>query len=162
MVVRLPEEKLQHILSSVQDWTGRKAGRKRELESLLGHVQHAATVVRPGRTFVWCIIELLSTSQTPDLWIRLNINIRVDLYWCGVYLERWNGVANMSRDQWLRITIETDASGSWGCGARWGSWWLQWKWKGTVKDELLSTKELSPIVFTIVVWGSHWGGTDVE
>ena len=162
MVVRLPEQKLQRTRESVREWIGRKACKKRELESLLGHLQHAATVVRPGRTFVRRIIELLSTATARDRWIRLNAVVRADLYWWLLYMEKWNGVAMMPRNLWPRIAIETDASGSWGCGARWGSWWLQWRWEGAAREELISTKELIPIVFAVALWGKHWGGRVVE
>ena len=151
MVVRLPEEKLWCILAPVREWAGKKACKKRKLESLLGHLQHAATVVRPGRTFVRHIIELLSTAKARDCWIRLNAEIRADLYWWLHYMEKRNGVAMMPRDQWPGIRIETDASGSWGCGACWHTWWLQWKWDGRAKTELISTKELIPIVFAVAV-----------
>ena len=89
MVVRLPEEKLRRTLAMVQEWMGKKACKKRELESLLGHLQHAATVVRPGRTFVRRLIELLSTVQTRDRWIRLNASTRSDLMWWLLFMEGW-------------------------------------------------------------------------
>ena len=79
MVVRLSEEKLQRIRSAVREWAGKKACKKKELESLLGHLQHAATVVRPGHAFVRRVIELLSTAKARDRWIRLNADIRADL-----------------------------------------------------------------------------------
>ena len=75
-----------------------------------------------------------------------------DLHWWRLYMEKWNGVAMMPKDQWPRITIESDASGSWGCRAHWGSWWLQWKWESAAKMELISTKWLIPIVFAVEVW----------
>ena len=59
MSVSLPEAKTQRILSTVIEWCGKKACRKRDLESLLGHLQHAATVVRPCRTFVCRLIGLM-------------------------------------------------------------------------------------------------------
>lgn len=158
----MPEEKLQRIRSSVREWAGKKACKRKELESLLGYLQHAATVVRPGRTFVRRIIELLSSTRAKDRWIRLNADVRADLYWWLLYTEKWNGVSMMPRSEWPKIVIETDASGSWGCGARWGSWWLQWKWEGTSQDELISTKELIPIVFAVAVWGKYWKGRIVE
>ena len=66
MVIRLPENKLHRTQSLVRDWLGKKACKKRDLESLLGHLQHAATVVCPGRTFVRHLIELVSTVQTQN------------------------------------------------------------------------------------------------
>ena len=90
MVVRLPEEKLQRILSMVQEW---KVKKKRELESLLGHLQHAATVIRPGHTFVRRLIELLSAFKNRDHWIRLNDTTRSDLCWWACFMEVWNGIS---------------------------------------------------------------------
>ena len=76
MVVRLPEEKLRRMAAMVRSWIGKKACQKRDLESLLGHLQHAATVIRPGRTFVRRLIELLSAFQNREHWIRLNDTTR--------------------------------------------------------------------------------------
>ena len=72
MVVRLPVEKLHRIHSLVQHWMRRRAGKKRELESLLGHLQHAATVVCPGCTFVRRLIDLISITKNREHWLRLN------------------------------------------------------------------------------------------
>ena len=162
MVVRLPEEKLQRTLSMVREWMGKRACRKKELESLLGHLQHAATVVRPGRTFVRRLIELLSTAQTRDRWIRLNASTRSDLTWWLLFMEGWNGVSMMPRLSMPAIPLETDASGTWGCGARWGPLWFQWKWDGLAPTWPISPKELLPILFAVAVWGVHWGGRLVE
>ena len=59
MTVWLPVEKLQQTLALVREWAGRKACKKRELESLLGYLHHAAKVVLPGHTSVCRLIELL-------------------------------------------------------------------------------------------------------
>ena len=80
MAVRLPEEKLQHIRSSMWDWAEKKACKRKELESLLGYFQQAAMVVRPGGTFVRRIIERLSSTKARDRRIRLNADVRADLY----------------------------------------------------------------------------------
>ena len=54
-----------HCMFLVKKWMG-KAYQKRDQESLLGHLQHAATVVCPGRTFVRILIELLSAFQNRE------------------------------------------------------------------------------------------------
>ena len=125
-MVQLPAEKMKRTLALVREWSGKKACKRRE--SLLGHLQHAATVVRPGRTFVRRLIELLSVARSRDQWVRLNASTRSDLTWWEVFLEGWNGVAMMPRFSMAVVTVESDASGCWGCGARWGSQWLQWQW----------------------------------
>ena len=91
MVVRLLEAKLQCSLSSVQEWARKKACKRSELESLLGYLLHVTTVVHPGHTFVWRIIELLLTAKAQDHWIHLNVDVRADLYWWLFYAEKWSG-----------------------------------------------------------------------
>ena len=88
LVVRLPDTKLQKTKALVQDWVGKKACRKKDLESLVGHLQHAATVVRPGWTFVWRLIKLLATVQNPKRWVHLNASTRSDLRWLLQFMER--------------------------------------------------------------------------
>ena len=52
MSLRLPAEKLAELRLLVANWLGRKCCTVRELESLVGKLQHASKVVRPGRTFL--------------------------------------------------------------------------------------------------------------
>ena len=114
-------------ITLVKVWMGKKVCKRRELESLLGHLQHAATVVRPGRTFVRRLIELLSVAKSKNSWVRLNASTRSDLTWWATFMEDWNGVAMMPIYSKPSVRLESDASGSWGCGAKWESRWLQWR-----------------------------------
>ena len=158
LTVRLPEEKLQRTRAKVLEWVDRKACKKRDLESLLGHLQHAATVVRPGRTFVRRLIELLASADKAGRWIRLNAPTRSDLRWWLQYMEGWNGVSLMPRLSLPAVIVESDASGSWGCGALWGTQWFQWQWRDGAPEWLIAPKELLPILFAVAVWGPHWVG----
>lgn len=49
-VVRLPSEKLRRLQSCISTWTNRRSCTKCELLSLIGQLQHACCIVRPGRT----------------------------------------------------------------------------------------------------------------
>ena len=44
------------------------------------------------------------------------------------------------------ITITSDASGSWGCGAFWKSKWFHFPWPSSLQGLPIATKELIPIV----------------
>ena len=120
MVIKLPDEKLMAL---VEEWVVCK---KKDLESLLGHLQHAATVVRPGRTFVRCLIELLASVKDARRWIRLNAAAATcsDLQWWSHFLEEWNGVSMLPRLSQAGFEVHSDASGMWGGGAYWDSHWL--------------------------------------
>ena len=45
MEARLPEEKLQRLQSTIDEWMVKKKATKREILSLVGQLQHAAKVV---------------------------------------------------------------------------------------------------------------------
>ena len=151
-LIQLPAEKLARTLTLVKEWSGKKACKQKELESLLGHLYHTATVVRPGRTFVQCLIELLSVVWFRDRWVRLSASTWSDLTWWATFLEGWNGVSMMPRYSSPVITVESDASG----GAQWGPQWLQWQWQGADQGWQIAPKELLPILFAVAIWGHQW------
>ena len=67
-ITRLPSHKLEELQSLIATWVGRKSCLKWDLESLVGKLQHACKVVRPGRTFLRRMFELLrgvSKKHTP-------------------------------------------------------------------------------------------------
>ena len=51
-----------------------------------------------------------------------------------------------------QITIQTDASGSWGCGAVHGHLWLQLRWSGEWACQVIMAKEFVPAVLRMAVW----------
>ena len=64
-ILRLPADKLQRLTSVLQEWGDRKVCTRRELESLIGLLNHACKVLRPGRTFLRRMIDLLSATGRP-------------------------------------------------------------------------------------------------
>lgn len=167
MCMHLPREKLNRLVNEISKWSCRKACTRSELQSLTGQLQHAAVVVKPGRTFLRRMYDLLKVGtgggkRTPpgSQHLRLNMEFRSDLAWWSQFLCNWNGVslltATNSRQPDAAIT--SDASGSWGCGAYWGSQWLQWQWDQFAQDKSIAVKELLPIIFAAALWGKEWRG----
>ena len=108
------------------------------------------------------IIELLSAFHNREHWIRLNNGIRSDLAWWGHFMESWNGISLMPGITPLATPLVSDASGSWGCGAYWGTRWFRWQWVGPSREWVIAPKELLPILFSLVVWGRKWSGCCIE
>ncbi len=71
-VLRLPQDKLQRLLSMLQEWDGKKSCTRKELQSLVGSLQHACTVVKPGRAFLRRMIDLLRVTHRPYHHTRMN------------------------------------------------------------------------------------------
>ena len=60
----------------------------------------------------------------------------------------------MAQSQVPDLTIQTDASDSWGCAAFCEGNWLQWQWPQEWLPIPIMAKELVPIVLSCTVWGS--------
>ena len=57
MELNLPPDKLARITAMVLEWRGKKVATKKQLQSLVGSLSHAASVVIPGRTFMRRLID---------------------------------------------------------------------------------------------------------
>ena len=153
--LKLPSEKLQRLKVDIAKWQGRRRCTRRELQSLLGSLNHAASVIGPGRTFMRGLIESLSKAAAPHHHIRLSAVAKADLQWWSIFMEQWNGISYLPPPT-PSIHIYSDASGSWGCGAIWSQAWLQIQWPPEWHSENIATKELVPIVAAAATWGSQW------
>ena len=162
--LRLPQEKLAQLQAAISNWKGRKAGRKRELLSLIGSLSHACRVVRAGRVFLRRLIDLSMKASQLDHFIRLNAEARADLEWWYQFLRPWNGVSLLSSltVQPPAASIYSDASGSWGCGAFCNTDWFQLKWDDRSDLYHISVKELIPVVIAITIWGWHFKGKAIR
>ena len=79
--IRLPWEKLEDIRKEIQEWIGKKSCRKKELESLIGRLNHASRVVKPGKTFMRRLFEALAGAHRSHHHIRLGAAVRSDILW---------------------------------------------------------------------------------
>jgi len=154
--IRLPEEKLLRIRQELFTWLGKKRATKRQILSLVGLLQHATKVVRPGRTFVSRMYATAARVKELDFYTRLNKEFRSDLAWWHTFLASWNGLSllrSTSQPSPADFLIQTDASGSWGCGAFFQGLWFQWQWPAELMDISIMAKELVPILFSCAIWG---------
>jgi len=85
--LRLPAEKLGRLQDTIRQWVGRHSCTRSELESLLGHLLHAATVIRQGRVFLRQLFPLLALDRAPHHIIRLNAGAKADLLWWYTFLR---------------------------------------------------------------------------
>ena len=117
MEIRLPDDKLARIRQCIDQWLPKKNATKRDILSLVGLLQHATKVVRCSRTFVSHMYSTAAKISKLDFYTRLY---RSDLWWWHTFLALWNGLS-LLRSTLLHSNphhhIQTDASGSSGCGA---------------------------------------------
>jgi len=158
MEARLPTDKLHRIRHQVKTWLSKKRATKRQILSLVGLLQHATKVVRPGRTFLSRMYSLAAKLKQPSHRKKLSAAFHSDLRWWHVFITYWNGVSFLHlapRNSAPDCCIETDASGSWGCGAWFAGLWFHYNWPADWSTIGIMAKELVPILFSCVVWGSQ-------
>ena len=144
--IRLPEPKLQRVQLLLQEWLDKRSCTWRELERLLGHLSHAATIIHPGRIFLRQLFNLLSQAHRPYHHVCLNRQARADLKCWQHFLQAWNGIAFYPVTEAL-VHIYSDASRSFGCGMfNPHSEWLQLQWPASWNTTEISAKELVPVV----------------
>ena len=114
----LPPLKLARISSSVNAWLSHKAATKRELQSPIGLLSHAATVVPLGRTFLRWLIDATKVGSQPSHFICLNSQVRSDLWWWACFLRDWNGRSLLSPLS-PSVSVTKDALGLWCIDFQW-------------------------------------------
>ena len=87
MELRLPQEKIQRLKTSIAKWTRRKACRKKELLSLIGSLSHACTVIAPGCVLMRRLITTSCRAKTLSHWIHLDAEFRSDVAWWSSFLD---------------------------------------------------------------------------
>ena len=164
MEIRLPQDKLRSLRMLLEDWKSRKAGKKRDLLSLIGVLQHASKAVRQGRCFVRRLIDLSMAVGNLDNFVRLNVSARPDICWWSEFASSWNGTSLLFKfdKQHPQIVVTSDASGNWGCAAYMGMQWFQFQWPSHMEPCHITTKELIPIVVAAAIWGHEWVGKSVR
>ncbi len=160
--LRLPAERLTRLQDLIRSWSAKKFCSRKELESLLGHLSHAAMVIKQGRTFLRQLFPLLALDRAAHHSIRLNAGARADLTWWRTFLQDWNGSSFFTATT-PAIEVISDASGSFGCGAfslKCGWFQLQWpeNWHATHN----TSKELVPVVIAVALWGHRWRHTSIR
>ena len=162
--ISLPRDKLVSLREALTGWRGRKACRKRQLLSLIGTLSFACRAVRSGRTFLRRLITLSTRVSQLDHFVRISRTARADIEWWFHFSASWNGVSMMSvvKRSNPAVTLTSDASGSWGCGAFSDKDWFMLQWSGPIASFHITIKELAPIVLAAAIWGKKWRGKTVK
>ena len=118
LLLRLPSDKLNKLRSELSHCILHRSITKQELQSLVGLLQFATKVIRPGRPFLRRLYAMQDIGSHPDHHIRLNTAARADILWWHMFTSEWNGVSMLWDLHRLtpNVHLFSDASGSWGCG----------------------------------------------
>lgn len=162
MILRLPSDKLKELQAKMGFTLSRKKITLRDLQSLLGYLNFACRVIRPGRAFCRRLIDATVGIKKPHHKIRVKRSMRADLCLWQEFLLNYNGVTVMPDLLWTdndTLELYTDSAG--GVGRGFGIFfrghWAHGKWPETWFDTSLLKNiaflELFPVVTALVIWG---------
>jgi len=149
--LRLPADKLQRLKAELASCILRVT---LFIESLVGLLQFATKVMRPGHCFLRHLYAMQDIGSRPDHYIRLNQPAMADIMWWHIFSSTWNGIS-MLWDSGTRVAdliLTSDASGSWSCGAYWEKAWFHFQWWDNVWSLGIASKEMIPIVVAAATW----------
>ncbi len=111
--LRLPGDKLSRLTTLLDEWGSRKSCQRKELESLIGLLSHACKVVKPGRSFLRRLLDLLhatGSGRCDRCILRLSSSYQADIAWWREFVGLWNGVSFLCPTQELpKVVVTSDA-----------------------------------------------------
>ncbi|XP_063412658.1 uncharacterized protein LOC134695360 [Mytilus trossulus] len=158
MECRLPQEKIEKIQAKLHEFSRRKKVTLRQLQSLIGLLNFACTVVCPGRAFLRRLIDLTIGVSHPCHYIRLTRESKADIGIWKSFIDHFNGKSVFYADKWLSsdsLSLYTDAAGSLGFAGVMGYKWFAMAWPKHLEHHQIATKEMFPIVLALELWGEH-------
>ena len=136
MEARLPQDKIGKCHSLVSSFLTRKKVQLKELQSLIGLLNFACSVIVPGGTFLRRLIDLTKGVRSAKHFIRLRNWVKGDLSLWKSFLDDFNGRSMFLNDKWhdsRTLNLYTDAAGSLGFGAICGPYWAMAPGRSTGK-----------------------------
>ncbi len=173
MTVSLDAERVRELKQLLAEWMKRTTASRKDLQTLCGLLNFAASVVRSGRTFFSRILDQLrripSTANALDQHSIVSTDFHLDIKWWHTFVESWNGISLLPppTNSLPTVTVETDACGT-GYGAVCGADWLKGEW--TVEELALAKRakhismpwlEFRAMVIAAATWGKQWAGQKV-
>ena len=155
---RLPMEKVDKILKAIRNLLPRKRIPLKELQSLIGLLNFACSVITPGRVFIRRLINLTIGVRCAHHSIRLTRETNKDLRIWETFLASFNGKSFFLEEAWstsYKLKFYTDAAQSSGYGILFGKHWAYGTWPDAWKANNICFLEFFPIVVGLSTWCSE-------
>ena len=155
---RLPREKVEKCRQVITQFLSRKKVTLQELQSLIGLLNFACSIIKPGRVFLRRLINLTVGITRPTYFIRLTLEVKKDLRIWQQFLTSFNCQSIFLEEVWTSsgaLSFYTDAAQSCGFGTIFGTHWTYGKWPDKWQLQDISVLELYPIMLGVHLWASR-------
>ena len=158
----LPKEKIDQYCSDLNSISKRRSIKKRDLQSIIGKLAFASSVV-PARAFLRRMINLMSQSKQLHHYITISREVKKDINTWLTFLNNYNG-RTFFRTQGIinsdAINMCSDAS-KLGFGATFERYWIQCKYPVNWSLKDITVLELYPIYVMLSLFGHSIKNTTV-
>ena len=164
MEARLPLDKLTKCRALLRSFMGKEKVTLRELQSLVGVLSFACSVIRFARAFLRRMIDLTLGITKPYHHIRLTSQVKLDLGVWLQFLDTYNGKSFFIDNDFLTgdyLQLFTDASGGKGYGAVCGPEWFFGEWPVAWRTLNITVLELYPIFAAVEIWATSWENSSI-
>jgi hypothetical protein len=138
----LPRDKLQKCVEFISEFLRRKKVTLRKIQSLVGLLNFACSIVTPGRAFLLQLIDLTHGVRLSHHRIKLNGEAKEDLNIWLSFLSTFNGRLFFLDDRWQnssQLNLFTEF-----CHGFWPNHW---------RHRNIAILEIYPIVRSLYLWG---------
>ncbi|XP_060725388.1 uncharacterized protein LOC132845438 [Tachysurus vachellii] len=137
---------------------------KKELLSLLGHLNFAMWITPQGRAFISRLLDISESAENLHDSIKLDAGCKSELHFWSLLCAGWNGISFFYNDEVetsVALKFFTNVAPSRGFGGLFNNQWFASSWPkelSTLPPNALSTAllELYPIVKACILWGNLW------
>ena len=110
MTMQITDDRMTKIKSLLVKWLDVETASLKEVQSLLGKLNFAASTVRAGRVFVSRIINELKTLPINGK-VKISEELKMDIKWWYTFMHEFDGISIMPPEKWDApdTVIQTDS-----------------------------------------------------
>ena len=164
MEASLPEDKVSTLRTLLNSSKRRKKMKLRDIQSLLGHLNFACKVIRPGRCFLRRLYDLICGKTKQNRYIKFNSEVRADLSLWSDFIEVFNGTTLLSETKYISnnaLNLHTDAALSKGFAFTYKHNWAWGAFSEKIKQFHINILELYPISLAVCLFGHEWENQNI-
>ena len=153
---RLPEDKLNKCRDLLNKFIHLDRCTLKEMQSLIGVLNFACSVIQPGRAFLRRLINLTMHVSSSQTHIFLTDETKKDMKMWQKFLISFNGKSIFLNETFLSshtLELHTDAAQSLGYAGIYKDRWFNGVFPPEWQKLNIMTLEFYPIILAIYVWG---------
>ena len=164
MLLTLTPERLEEIRKELELWRHRDAANKRDLQSLVGKLNFAASTVRSGRLFFSRILSFMNMLPKHGV-RRFDADVRKDIDWWLKFMAEYDGVSIIHELEWkpVDLVMSSDACKD-GIGGFCAGEYYHCKVPQHIldmQDVHINELECLALLICLKIWGSRCGGLNI-